>query len=274
MRVQRLSFVTLLIVATAFAAVAAHAGDLGQPPAPAASAAYDPAALPSGDLGDSIKLGREIVMNTQQTMKGYVRAKLECASCHLDGGTVAKGGSFMGTAAYFPQYNKRSNRIITLQDRLAECFLYSMNGRPPNYASKQMVGLVAYIAWLSRGTPLLSTPSPANRFIEPLPSASPDVARGATIYKQQCSQCHQASGAGVAGAFPPLWGDTSFNSGAGMAHIDRMTGFVMYNMPKNAPGSLSLQDSYDVAGYVLTHARPAFDGKTLVETTPQPADYY
>ena len=133
---QRFSFVALLIAAAAFAAVAAHAGDLGQSPAPAASAAYDPAALPSGDLGDSIKLGREIIMNTQQMMPGYVRAKFECASCHVDGGTVPKGGSFIGTASYFPQYNRRANRIITLQDRLAECFLYSMNGRPPNYASK------------------------------------------------------------------------------------------------------------------------------------------
>jgi thiosulfate dehydrogenase len=274
MKMQRHAFVALLILAAAFAAVSAHAGDLGQTPAPAATAAYDPATLPAGDLGNSIKLGREIVMNTQVVMKGYVRANLQCASCHLEGGTAAKGGSFMGTAAYFPQYNKRSNRIITLHDRLAECFLYSMNGRPPNYASKEMVGLVAYIGWLSRGTPLFSTPSPANRFIEPLPSASPDIAHGATIYAQQCSLCHQSNGAGMAGAFPPLWGATSFNNGAGMAHIDRMTGFVMHNMPKSAPGSLSIQDSYDVSAYVLSHARPAFDGKTLVENTPLPADYY
>jgi thiosulfate dehydrogenase len=271
---QRLSFVALLFAAAAFAAVAAHAGDLGASPPPSATAAYDAAALPPGDLGDSIKLGREIVMNTQQTMKGYVRAKLDCAACHLNGGTVAKGGSFIGTAAYFPQYNKRSNRIITLQDRLAECFLYSMNGHPPNYASKEMIGLVAYISWLSRGSALFSTPAPANRFIEPLPSASPDLTHGAALYKQQCSLCHQANGAGVAGAFPPLWGGASFNNGAGMAHIDRMTGFVMHNMPKSAPGSLSLQDSYDVSGYVLSHARPIFGGKTLVENTPLPADYY
>ncbi|HTA38547.1 MAG TPA: c-type cytochrome [Candidatus Acidoferrales bacterium] len=270
----RFSFVALLFAAVGFAAVAAHAGDLGASPPPSASAAYDAASLPPGDLGASIKLGREIVMNTQQAMKGYVRAKLDCAACHLDGGTVAKGGSFMGTAAYFPQYNKRSNRIITLQDRLAECFLYSMNGRPPNYASKEMIGLVAYISWLSRGAPLFSTPAPSNRFIEPLPSASPDVAHGAKLYQQQCSVCHQANGAGVAGAFPPLWGDTSFNNGAGMAHIDRMTGFVMHNMPKSAPGSLSLQDAYDVSGFVLSHARPVFAGKTLVENTPLPADYY
>jgi thiosulfate dehydrogenase len=268
------TLVALLFCTIVFAGFAARAGDMGSAPNPAATPVYDPSALPSGSLGDSIKLGRAIITNTQNVMKGYVRAKLECASCHVDGGTKLKGGSFIGTAAYFPQYNRRANRIITLHDRLAECFLYSMNGRPPNLASKEMVALVAYISWLSRGTPEFSTPSPADRFIEPLPSASPDLARGATVYREQCTVCHQSSGAGIAGAFPPLWGPDSFNNGAGMAHIDRMTGFVMHNMPQNAPGSLSLADSYDVSAFVLSHARPKFDGSALVEPSPLPAEYY
>jgi hypothetical protein len=48
----------------------------------------------------------------------------------VNGGTVARGGTFVGTYARFPQWNKRSKRVIALQDRLAECFLYSMNGTP------------------------------------------------------------------------------------------------------------------------------------------------
>ena len=28
----------------------------------------------------------------------------------------------------FPQWNSRAHRVIALQDRIAECFLYSMNG--------------------------------------------------------------------------------------------------------------------------------------------------
>jgi thiosulfate dehydrogenase len=268
------ALVVALFCAVAFAAFAARAGDMSPPPDPAATPAYDPQALPSGQVGDSIRYGRAIVMDTQHLMKGYVRARLDCAACHVDGGTKARGGSFVGTYAFFPQWNKRARRVITLHDRLAECFLYSMNGRPPGFASKEMVALVAYIAWLSRGTPVLSTPAPGGRFIEPLPSASPDVARGSALYAQKCALCHQANGAGMVGAFPPLWGADSFNDGAGMAHIDRMTGFVMHNMPQNAPGSLSLQDAYDVSGYVLTHARPKFEGKALVEQSPLPADYF
>jgi thiosulfate dehydrogenase len=137
-----------------------------------------------------------------------------------------------------------------------------------------MVAVFAYIAWLSRGTPEFSTPSPAHRYVEALPSASPDVAHGAQVYQAQCSSCHQANGAGIAGAFPPLWGADSFNDKAGMAHIDRMTGFVQHVMPQNKPGSLSLTDAYDVSAYVLSHPRPTFAPKALVEESPLPADYF
>jgi len=213
-------------------------------------------------------------MDTRRVMKANVGAQLDCAACHIDGGTKPFGGSFVGTAAFFPQYNKRAKRVITLHDRLAECFLYSMNGRPPDFASKEMVALDAYIEWLSRGVAEFSTPGPANHFVVALPSASPDVAHGASVYAAQCAVCHQANGAGMPGAFPPLWGPTSFNGGAGMAHLDRMTGFVLHNMPQNAPGSLSFADSYDVSAYVLSHDRPHFVPNLMVRESPLPADYY
>jgi thiosulfate dehydrogenase len=94
------------------------------------------------------------------------------------------------------------------------------------------------------------------------------------VYAQKCAQCHQADGAGIKGAFPPLWGATSFNGGAGMAHIDRMTGFVRYNMPRDAPGSLTLDDAYDVSAYVLAHKRPHFNRRVLVLQMPLNAGYF
>ncbi len=111
-------------------------------------------------------------------MKRYVRADMTCAACHIAGGTQARGGSFVGVYARFPQWNRRAHRVITLQDRIAECFLYSMNGRAPAYASKEMVAIVAYIAWLSRGIAVGSAQPQSDRYIEPLPSASPSIDRG------------------------------------------------------------------------------------------------
>ena len=45
----------------------------------------------------------------------------------------------------------RARRFITLQDRLGEGFLYSMNGRPPASTSREMIAMVAYLAFIWRG---------------------------------------------------------------------------------------------------------------------------
>jgi thiosulfate dehydrogenase len=246
-------------------------GDSASAPA---SQVWNPQALPSGPVGAQIAYGRQIIVDTQKAMPANVVAKMSCAACHLNAGTQARGGSLIGTYASFPQWNKRAKRVIALQDRIAECFLYSMNGTPPAYNSKQMIAVVAYIAWLSRGTSTWSTPAPGKGFIVALPGSPPDLARGSKLYATQCSACHQSGGGGIAGTFPPLWGASSFNNGAGMAHLDRMTGFVMYNMPQNAPGSLPLADAYDIAGFVLSHPRPRFAGKRAIAFPAQPASTF
>jgi cytochrome c len=42
-------------------------------------------------------------------------------------------------------------------------------------------------------------------------------------------------------------------------------------MPQNAPGTLTDQEAYDVSAYVLSHARPKFDKKRLVQFPAKPA---
>lgn len=240
----------------------------------AAAKLYDPNALPTGPPGEAIAYGHTLITRTNSLMKGYVRADLTCADCHVAAGTKPRGGSFIGTYARFPQWNARAHRMIALQDRVAECFLYSMNGRAPSYSSKQMIAIVAYIAWLSRGTPTGAALPESDRYIAPAPSATPSIARGAAIYAAKCAQCHKTNGGGLSGLFPPLWGATSFNKGAGMAHIERMAGFVRYNMPYNAPGSLSLDQAYDVAAFVLHNPRPRFRRSALEPMPALPARYF
>jgi thiosulfate dehydrogenase len=216
--------------------------------------------------------GRELILHTRKYLRPYVTANMDCAACHLAGGTKARGGSFVGIAAQFPQWNKRAHRVISLQDRLAECFLYSMNGRPPPYASREMEAMVAYITSLSRGTPIGSKLNPS-QIMASISLPHPSLARGAALFSQRCSMCHGANGSGNA-VFPPLWGPASFNNGAGMHRLRTMAGFVRYNMPQNAPGSLSDRDAVDVAAFVLSHTRPKFDGSKLVTFPPQPASYF
>lgn len=246
----------------------------GQTPAPAAQPSYDPKALPSGPPGASIAYGRELILNTRKHLGPYVTANMDCAACHVEAGTKARGGSFVGIAAQFPQWNTRARRMIALQDRLAECFLYSMNGHPPAYNSREMLAMVSYITYLSRGAKVGATPDPNVRLTRFEPPEKPNAARGQTLYAQKCSACHGANGAGVANAYPPLWGPTSFNGGAGMHRLWTMAAFVRYNMPQSAPGTLNAQQAYDVSAYVLSHSRPKFDKNKAVAFPPQQAGYF
>ncbi len=253
-----------------FFTVCVLAACAGQPPAQAP--VYDEKTLPAGASGDVIRYGRELIVNTRAHMHGYVVANLDCAACHIAGGTKPKGGSFAGIYGQFPQWNARAHRTIALQDRLAECFLYSMNGKPPSYNSREMIALVAYIAYLSRGTPVGATPDPSVRLTKFAPPQPASAQRGASLYAQKCSACHGASGAGSAA--PPLWGPTSFNGGAGMHRLWTMAAFVRYNMPGDAPGSLTPQEAYDVSAFVLGHARPKFQGARPVGFPVRPAKYF
>ncbi len=242
--------------------------------ASATSALYDASALPAGPLGQEIRLGHDVIDNPAKYLKGDVTANMTCSSCHIAAGTVPRGASLAGVYARFPQYNKRSKRVIALQDRLAECFLYSMNGRAPAYTSKEMIAMVAYLAYISRDVPVGAPKAKADSFAVTVPSTAPDVAKGGQLYTQKCATCHQANGAGVSGTFPPLWGATSFNNGAGMAKLANMTGFVKYNMPQNAPGTLSVQEAYDISAFVLSHPRPKFKGSALMSSPPLPAKFF
>jgi len=242
-------------------------------PSPA-NVAYDPQAVPAGAVGDMVRYGRELILHTRAHLAKNVGANMDCAACHLDAGTKARGGSFVGVYGQFPQWNQRAKRVIMLQDRLAECFLYSMNGKPPPYQSRPMVAMTAYIAYLSRDVRIGATPDPAIRFTN-VQLRKPDKIHGAQLYAQRCETCHGANGAGSAnGNYPPLWGPLSFNTGAGMSRLSRMAGFVRYNMPQNAPGSLSDQESADVAAFVLQHARPRFHRGRLVTFASQRASYF
>lgn len=234
------------------------------------TALYDPHQLPAGAYGDLIRYGHDLIADTPKYAKRLVKADMSCQACHLGAGTV-KNALLLGVAATFPQYNKRAHRFITLHDRIAECFLYSMNGTPPAYTSREMDAMVAYITWLSRGRALGAKPHIAGEITTVPQPASVSISAGAHLYTQRCAVCHQANGAGVSGHFPPLWGARSFNSGAGMHALPMMASFIKYNMPANAAGTLSPQEAYNVAAFVLSHDRPKLQGDRMIAFPPVPA---
>jgi thiosulfate dehydrogenase len=244
----------------------------GSSPGVSAPAGVAPAAQasPAGSYEALVSYGRDIIHDTPHYAGRYIRAGMSCEACHIDAGMKPHGGSFRGIYAKFPQWNKRAKRFIALQDRLAECFLYSMNGTPPAFTSKEMIALTAYIANASKGAPV-GTGFPGQGPIEFEPDSAPSVTRGQAVYTTRCTACHGATGQGSAG-FPPLWGPKSFNDGAGMHRIALMSAFVRYNMPFGSPpDTLSKQEAYDVSAFVLSHPRPKFDKKRAIAFPSQAA---
>lgn len=243
-------------------------------PAPTAAAplparwplrAPDPASIPEGPLGDAIRRGQVLVSRTREELPDHVGNGLHCTSCHLQGGTVANAGPWVGITGVFPEYRARNHQVNVLQDRVNDCFERSMNGTalPPD--SPEMTAIVAYMAWLSQGVPAgLSIEGRGFERIADPPT--PDPARGEQLYAQKCAACHGAEGQGLdapdgAYAFPALWGERSYNLGAGMARLDTAAAFVRWNMPLGQGGTLSDQEAYDVAAYFIHQPRPDFAGK-------------
>jgi len=217
--------------------------------------------------------GGRLVSSTKTLLPRNVSADLNCDSCHRSRGTVAHGLSLKGSYTTFPKWNARAGRYIEVQDRIAECFLYSMNGKPPAYYSRQMIAITAYIASLSEGVPLGSG-IPGQALI-PVPSTRTNPERGSRLYASRCAACHGANGGGSGDALPPLWGPRSFNTGAGMFRQDTLAAFVRYNMPLgSSPNTLSVSQANDVAAYILGQRRPRFRGQAPVIFQPQPAHFF
>src|SRR5690606_36727254 len=97
------------------------------------------------------------------------------------------------------------------------------------------------------------------RKLPPL-SATPDDLRGHEVYGQYCAVCHGAEGQGQKNGkhwvFPALWGDASYNWGAGMHQLSHAAAFIHANMPLGQASLLSEHQAWDVAYFMNAHERP------------------
>lgn len=217
---------------------------------------HEDRSIPPGPLGDSIRLGRLIFTQTPKYARAYVGNQQSCSDCHLAAGTAPFAAPVVGLPGVFPMFSERDNRVITLAERIQECFLRSENGRPLPYAGPEMTALMAYMQWLSQGQPIGQGLS--GRGLVHLPELAPNIQNGEQVYMHQCSACHGKDGSGMPPAAPPVWGPGAYNDGAGMNRVTEMAAFVQHNMPAGKPGSLSAQDSYDVAAFIHSKPHTAF----------------
>jgi len=206
---------------------------------------------------DSVRYGALLFNETPLYASKFTTSKISCTSCHAEGGIQPYASPMVGLPALFPMFNKRAGHMITLEDRVQECFVRSENGQPLAYKGPEMRALVDYISWLSQPEP--GRKPFVGRGLINLTDLTPDPKHGAEIYGAQCAGCHGQNGEGRLPMFPPLWGPQSFNDGAGMDDLHKMAGFVQHNMPQNRMGILTPQEAFDVSAFVQSQPRPAFN---------------
>jgi thiosulfate dehydrogenase len=144
----------------------------------------------------------------------------------------------------------------------------SLNGKTLPEDSREIQAMIQYINWLGRNIPRGETPNGSGIAALPFPGRAADPARGKEIYAAKCANCHAPDGRGVMAidgktyTYPPLWGQHSYNIGAGLYRLSRFAGYVKYNMPFGVTfrsPQLTDEACWDVAAFVNSQPRPGMD---------------
>ncbi|MFC5604974.1 c-type cytochrome [Sporosarcina koreensis] len=234
--------------------------------------AYNPPSLddvPEGPMGDAILRGRELINDTSNAIRAKASSvedgenlvnELACISCHAGDGLDRDTSSLVGVAAVYPQYNERADKVLTLEDRINGCMVRSMNGQPFEEDDEDLNAMVAYLSYISEGIPIgAELEWLGKNDMKDVPV--PDVENGERVFQQSCVACHASDGSGTGpNTGPALWGEGSYNDGAGMARMSKNAGFIKNNMPLGQPNSLTDQEAADLAAFILSQDRPEWKG--------------
>ena len=242
------------------------------------AAVPDVAKLGPGPENDLIRYGKDLIVDTPRYIgknatdpaMRYAGNDLACQNCHLNAGLQPFAAPFVSTFGTFPMMI--DDQVLTLTRRINGCMRRSMNGVDLPSEGREMEALIAYFKFVGKGTPEgVRIPGMGLRPIAN-PASPPDARRGEDVYAKHCATCHKEDGQGevkqssAAGYnIPPLWGDASFNAGAGMAKTAYAASYIHDNMPFGITYQtpmLSVQQAWDVAAYIISKPHPVATAAT------------
>jgi len=225
--------------------------------------------IPEDKQGDMVKLGRKIFVDTLHYARRYTGNGLSCASCHLSEGRKPDAAPMWAAWVRYPRNGDTPGAVQTFESRVQDCFHFELQGQSPPLDSPEMQALVAYAQWLASDAPTgaempgqgLGAPQALAGARNQDVAVAGDATRGKALYQRQCLVCHGPGGEGVprkeGWQFPPLWGKGSFTGGSVLARPAKLAAYIQHNMPLARSGSLTAQQSADIAVYVLAQPRPS-----------------
>lgn len=232
--------------------------------------APDTSLIPKSPNGNLIRYGRKLITQTSRYLgsKGIVRAisnGMNCQNCHLEAGTKPFGNNYGSVASLYPKFRDRSNSLESIEKRINDCLERSLNGKVLDSLSTEMKAIVAYIEWLGKDVAKGEQAKGSGLIDMAYLDREADSVKGHQLYNMHCLSCHGSQGegimrfSGVEYLYPPLWGDHSFNTGAGLYRISNFARYIRANMPQGATydrPQLTEEESWDIAAYVLSMPRP------------------
>lgn len=232
----------------------------------------DSTLIPSSPEGDLIRYGRELVSHTSLYLgpNGSVSKQsngMNCQNCHLQSGKKIWGNNYAAVASTYPKFRHRSGTIESIEKRVNDCIQRSLNGQAFSEESRELKALVSYIKWVGSEVQPNEIPHGAGIVELPFMERAADPQLGKQGFASHCARCHGAEGEGMRDGsvsewhYPPLWGENSFNTGAGILRLSRMAGFVFKNMPNDnhEVSELTQEEAWDIAAYICSQPRPVMD---------------
>ncbi len=250
--------------------------------------APDTSLIPHTAEGDLIRLGRRLIANTSFYFgpAGTINHRangMNCQNCHLDAGTRIFSNSFAAVASTYPLFRSRSGRIESIEFRINECLERSLNGRKIDSGSTEMKSMVAYLKWVGKEVLKESRPRGAGTEELAFLDRQADTLKGRLVFQLKCQVCHGPDGQGILAIdknsyiYPPLWGEHSYNTAAGLYRLTKLAGYIKYSMPfgtRYPAPQLTDEQIWDVGGFINSMPRPVkffkYDWPVL-ET--KPVDY-
>lgn len=235
-----------------------------------------------------VKYGRELIVNTSLYLGpngkvAHLTNGMNCQNCHLDAGTRPWGNNYGAVLSTYPKFRERSGTKESIMKRVNDCMERSLNGKTLDSSSRELQAMIAYIKFVGQCVPKDSTPEGTGIWKLKFMNRAADPVKGKIAYEQKCTVCHGSNGEGVLNAdktaytYPPLWGNHSYNQGAGLYRLSRLAGYIKTNMPFGATyenPQLSDEEAWDIAAYVNSQPRPTKDlSKDWPNLSGKPIDH-
>jgi thiosulfate dehydrogenase len=248
----------------------------------------DIAMIKDTSLRAQVTYGQDLLAHTSKYLGpngsvAKITNGMNCQNCHLQAGTVIFGNNYGSVASLYPKFRARSGAIENIYKRINDCLQRSLNGTAIDTLGKEMQAIAAYINYI--GSNVEKGKKAAGSGFKDLAylDRPANPTNGREVFVSKCQSCHQQDGQGMFNAdksayiYPPLWGEHSFNDGAGLFRLSNFAKYVKYNMPQGTTfqsPQLTDEEAWDVAAFVNTQPRPHINvPKDWPDISKKPIDH-